>query len=120
MTKDRTLPRGYRLSPGPTRVADYRSLRQRAGLPPKTREQAKGALAGGWYLQVVDMAVLPDHQRRGLGDAVLRSLLEQARSQSPVGAMVSPLADPAGRGLYARRGFVETAPWSVAMALHLD
>jgi ribosomal protein S18 acetylase RimI-like enzyme len=75
---------------------------------------------GGWYLHVVDMAVMPDHQRRGLGDAVLGSLLEQARSQSPAGAMVSLLADPAGRGLYTRHGFVETAPRSVAMALHLD
>ena len=23
--------------------------------------------AGGWYFHVLDMAVLPDHQRRGLG-----------------------------------------------------
>jgi len=26
---------------------------------------------GGWYFHIVDMAVLPEHQRRGLGDAVL-------------------------------------------------
>ena len=28
---------------------------------------------GGWYFHVVDMAVLPEHQRRGLGDVVHRS-----------------------------------------------
>ncbi|KAL2006231.1 hypothetical protein VTN00DRAFT_9885 [Thermoascus crustaceus] len=25
---------------------------------------------GGWYFHIVDMAVLPQHQRRGLGDAI--------------------------------------------------
>jgi ribosomal protein S18 acetylase RimI-like enzyme len=74
---------------------------------------------GGWYFHVVDMAVLPDHQRRGLGDAILRSLLERIRAHAPRGAYVNLLADPPGRRLYARHGFVETAPHSVGMALRL-
>ena len=74
---------------------------------------------GGWYFHVVDMAVLPDHQRRGLGSAVLTHLLEQIRARAPKGAFVSLLADPPGRRLYARHGFAESAPDSVGMALLL-
>ena len=74
---------------------------------------------GGWYFHIVDMAVLPDHQRRGLGDAILRSLLERIRADAPRGAYVNLLADPPGRSLYARHGFAETAPSSVGMALRL-
>ena len=74
---------------------------------------------GGWYFHVVDMAVLPDHQRRGLGSAVLTHLLEQIRARAPKGAFVSLLADPPGRRLYARHGFVESAPDSIGMALLL-
>ena len=74
---------------------------------------------GGWYFHVVDMAVLPDHQRRGLGSAVLTYLLEQIRARAPKGAFVSLLADPPGRRLYARHGFVESAPDSIGMALLL-
>ena len=139
-----TLPDGYRLAEGPPDVDDYLTLRSRSGLSPKTREQAVAALPGswaachvvevasgrtvgmgrvlgdgGWYFHVVDMAVLPEHQRRGLGDAVLTSLLDRIRAQAPPGAYVNLLADVAGRALYARHGFAETAPASVGMALRL-
>jgi len=65
------------------------------------------------------MAVVPSHQRRGLGDAVLRALLDQIRARAPSGAYVNLLADPPGRRLYARHGFAETAPGSIGMALRL-
>jgi len=75
---------------------------------------------GGWYFHVVDMAVLPEHQRRGLGGVVLTHLLEQIRRRAPRDAYVSLLADAPGRQLYARYGFVESAPGSLGMALVLD
>ena len=75
---------------------------------------------GGWYFHVVDMAVLPDHQRRGLGDRILTELMQQIRSKAPPGAYVTLLADEPGRKLYARHGFVETAPGSIGMALTLS
>jgi GNAT superfamily N-acetyltransferase len=75
---------------------------------------------GGWYFHVVDMAVLPEHQRRGLGDAVLEALLNRVRSAAPPGASVNLFADPPGRRLYAKHGFTETAPDSVGMALFTD
>jgi GNAT superfamily N-acetyltransferase len=136
---------GYRLVMAPPPVSDYLNLRVQAGLSPKTEEQAKAALPGswaachvvhdadgrvvgtgrllgdgGWYFHVVDMAVLPEHQRRGLGDAVLEALLNRVRSAAPPGAWVSLLADPPGRRLYAKHGFTETAPGSVGMALFAD
>jgi ribosomal protein S18 acetylase RimI-like enzyme len=67
----------------------------------------------------VDIAVLPEHQRRGLGDAVLTALLHHVQDHAPAGAHVSLLADPPGRRLYARHGFVGTAPDSIGMALQL-
>jgi ribosomal protein S18 acetylase RimI-like enzyme len=138
------LPEAYRLVESAPGVDAYLALRERSGLSPKTREQAAAALPGswaachvvheasgqtvgmgrilgdgGWYFHIVDMAVLPDHQRRGLGDAILRSLLDRIRADAPRGAYVNLLADPPGRRLYARHGFAETAPHSIGMALRL-
>ena len=136
------LSAGYRLVDGPPSVSDYAVLRERSGLTPRREDQAAGAVAGawatvhvvdeadraavgmgavigngGWYFHIVDMAVLPEHQRRGLGDAILSALLERIRAGAPPGAFVSLLADPPGRGLYARHGFAETAPGSIGRAL---
>ncbi|KAL5360849.1 hypothetical protein BJX96DRAFT_175680 [Aspergillus floccosus] len=86
---------------------------------------------GGWYFHIADMAVLPDHQRKGLGDAVLKHLIEKVRSVAPDGPdpgytgnspgvftpYVTLLADEPGRKLYARNGFVYTAPHSLGMML---
>ena len=134
----------YELVMKPPPVEDYVRLRQRAGLSPKTQEQATAALRGGWaachivhrsgrvvgmgrllgdggwYFHVIDMAVLPDHQRRGLGDTILSALLACVRERAPGGAYVNLLADPPGRRLYERHGFSETAPGSIGMALRLD
>jgi ribosomal protein S18 acetylase RimI-like enzyme len=73
---------------------------------------------GGCFFQLVDMAVLPEHQRRGIGDTVLAHLLDRIRGAAP-GAYVSLLADRPGRRLYAKHGFRETAPSSIGMALRL-
>lgn len=135
-------PPGYRIVVGPPPVSDYQALRERAGLAPCSEAQARLALAGswfavhavadgageavgmgrviadgGWYFHIVDMAVLPAHQRRGLGDAILTALLERIRTEAPPGAFVNLLADPPGRALYARHGFRETAPHSIGMSL---
>ena len=57
---------------------------------------------GGWYFHIVDMAVLPEHQRRGIGDAILTALIDRIRVEAPPGAWVNLLADPPGRRLYER------------------
>ena len=139
------LPQGYRLVDGAPAVEEDLELRRGSGLTPKRRDQAAAALAGswaavhvvcqaggpavgmgrvigdgGWYFHVVDMAVLPEHQRRGLGDAILTALLDRIRAAAPDGAFVNLLADPPGRRLYGRHGFTPTAPGAVGMGRMLD
>jgi GNAT superfamily N-acetyltransferase len=72
---------------------------------------------GGWYFHIVDMAVLPEHQRRGIGDVILTSLIDRIRREAPAEPYISLLADAPGRRLYERHGFVPTAPQSVGMKL---
>ncbi len=137
-------PAGYELVAGPPDVDRYVHLRDRCGLSPHRADQAGAALAGswacvravdaatgecvgmgrvigdgGWYFLIADMAVLPEHQRRGIGDAILVHLLSAIRAGAPPGAFVTLLADAPGRPLYLRHGFTETAPRSLGMALTL-
>ena len=117
-------------------------IRREAGLSPRTLEQTSLALEGswaavhvvhvdtaavvamgrvigdgGWYFHIADMAVLPDHQRRGIGTAVLTRLVERIGIYAPPGAYITLLADAPGRPLYRSHGFVETAPDSIGMVL---
>ncbi len=131
----------YTLIDGPPDADSYVALRVAAGLTPRTAAQAEAALRGswaavhvvdegrrpvgmgrllgdgGWYFHVVDMAVLPGHQRRGIGDAILEWLLRRIEQLAPPGAYVSLLADGPGRRLYERHGFSPTAPRSIGMAI---
>jgi GNAT superfamily N-acetyltransferase len=141
MSASEGLPAGYALVVGAPDVDSYLNLRASAGLTPRRRDQAVAALPGSWAavhvtheqsaasvgmgrvigdgglnFEVVDMAVLPEHQRLGLGDAMLAFLLGRIREVAPSGAFVSLLADPPGRALYTRHGFRETAPASLGMA----
>lgn len=135
----------YELLPFAPELDDYLRLRANSGLTPVTAEQGAPALVnswawasvrhrdtgetvamgrvlgdGGWYFMVADMATLPEHQGRGLGRAVLESLLDRVKEQAPSGAYVTLMADAPGRRLYEKLGFVETAPKSVGMKLVWD
>jgi len=66
---------------------------------------------------VADMATSPEHQRQGLGRAILTRLLARIEHDAPSGAYVTLMADAPGRPLYESLGFVETAPRSVGMRL---
>ena len=64
---------------------------------------------------LVDLALLPSHRGQGLGTRLLGAIQEEAaRARVPVRLHVTR-DNPALR-LYARHGFVETAPTSVGMA----
>jgi GNAT superfamily N-acetyltransferase len=125
-----TLSGDYVLVAGPPSLEDYLRLRRTTGLTPRTEAQAQGALSGswlfchvrhrpssdtvamgrvigdgGWYFHVADMATSPEHQRQGIGRAVLDWLLDGIRARAPAGAYVSLVADPPGRPLYEKAGF---------------
>ena len=119
-------------------IADYRRLRKESGLSPKTLEAAERGLPntifaiqvlagdevvgmgriigdGGCFYQVVDIAVLPQHQGRGLGKTIMREIASFIEREVPKSGYVSLLADGKAYQLYQQFGFVLTAPASVGM-----
>ena len=121
-------------------VATYQQLRIAAGLSAKTAEAAAKGLPnslfavqvllgddvvgmgriigdGGCFFQVVDIAVLPAHQGKGLGKLIMREIMQFIETEVPQSAYVSLIADGQAQDLYAQFGFRYTAPASVGMAL---
>jgi len=133
---------GYELEPRPPGVEEYVRLRREAGLSPKSMEAARVGLPNTWFgvtvraageavgmgrilgdgacfFEVVDIAVLPAHQRRGLGKRIMAALVEHLRRHAPAGAHVMLLADGPAHRLYEQFGFRATAPASIGMELKL-
>ncbi|WP_198681056.1 GNAT family N-acetyltransferase [Lentzea terrae] len=133
------MDHAYRLEMKPPTVDDFLRLRKESGLSERSREEAENGINGGWasahvihvesgetvgmgrvisdggwYFHIIDMAVLPQHQRKGIGDAIMAALLREIDAVAP-NANVNLLADPPGRRLYARHGFAETAPDVIGM-----
>lgn len=130
----RPLPRGMTLSHEPPGLEEYVAMRRIAGLTPRTPAQSAPALTGswgwttvraddgtlaamgrvlgdgGWYFHIADMATHPDHQRRGIGRAVLEDLIARIEASCPPDPYITLMADPPGRRLYDAVGFVESAP----------
>ncbi|MGH8027213.1 MAG: GNAT family N-acetyltransferase [Pseudoxanthomonas sp.] len=119
-------------------VDDYRRLRSAAGLSPKSAEAAAKGLGntlygvslmrgdgtigmgriigdGGCFFVVVDIAVQPEYQRRGLGKRIMTALDAWLRANALDSSNVSLFADGDARHLYAQYGFVEAGPVSVGM-----
>lgn len=117
---------------------EYLTLRAAAGLSPFSRAAAELALPntifavvieeagraigmgrligdGGCFFQIVDIAVDPAFQGRGLGKRIMAGLMAHVATL-PKGAYVSLIADTPADRLYAQFGFVATAPRSLRMA----
>jgi GNAT superfamily N-acetyltransferase len=76
---------------------------------------------GGWYYHVSDMVVLPEHQRRGLGDIIFKRIMREIEDRSVAGqTLVSLLADPPAQKLYARNGFASSMPAVMGMRRLLE
>lgn len=124
-------------------VADYIRLRAVAGLSSFSTDAAAKGLAGtvfsvliqyegqiigmgrligdgGCFFQVVDIAVDPAHQGRGLGKAIMSALTTYISENLPQSAYISLIADVPANRLYEKFGFRETAPRSLGMARRLD
>lgn len=136
------LPAKYQLELKTPSVADYCHLRLASGLSAKTIEAATIGLAatlfavqitfagqvvamgrlvgdGGCHCQVCDIAVLPEHQGKGLGKMVMQTLMDYIRQKLPASCYVSLIADGDARYLYEKYGFTDVAPASIGMAVLL-
>lgn len=69
----------------------------------------------GCFYQITDIAVLPEHQGRGLAKQIMQSIVDYLQQHAPASAYVSLLADGEAQHLYAKFGFSPTAPASVGM-----
>ena len=124
---------------------NYISLRASTGLTSKTLQAATIGLAntlfavqiaqssspdtlvgmgrmigdGGCFFQIVDIAVLPAHQGKGLGKMIMKELKDWMNTNVPESGTVLLFADGRANELYKQFGFVETSgltPPSVGMA----
>ena len=125
-------------------VETYTSLRESIGLTPKTLQAATVGLAntlfavlialssspttivgmgrmigdGGCFFQVVDIAILPAHQGKGLGMMIMKELKDWMNKNVPKSGTVLLFADGRSNELYKLFGFVEMSgltPSSVGM-----
>ena len=134
---------GYALIIGTPSVDDYRRLRKAAGLSEKSQAAAEAGLPNTWHavtiqhggrvvgmgriigdggtaFQIVDIAVEPEHQGKGLGKQIMASLMEHLRTNAPASAYVSLIADGDAKHLYAQYGFEPVMPHSIGMYTRID
>ena len=119
-------------------VDDYLRVRAAAGMHAKSREAAERALPNtlygvrlerdgqvvgmgrvigdnGCFFTVVDIAIVPELQGQGLGRRVMAALDAWLLRNVPPSAYVTLVADGDAKYLYAKFGFVESAPVAVNM-----
>ena len=114
-------------------VEEYLALRQICGLSARDKEASKTGLAnsiysviigmgriigdGGTAYQIVDIAVHPKEQGKGLAKAIMALLMKYIHDEINPQAYVNLIADRPADKLYEQFGFVETAPESLGMYL---
>nr|WP_321455970.1 GNAT family N-acetyltransferase [uncultured Cohaesibacter sp.] len=133
----------YRLERETPALEDFLRLRQITGLTVYSEEAArrglKGTIAaatvyhegqvvgigrlvgdGGCVFVISDIAVDPEHQGKGLGKAIMASLMDYVNSHLKSKAYVTIIADIPANKLYEQFGFKETAPESIGMAFRVS
>src|SRR6185312_7193268 len=124
-------------------VEEYLALRVAAGLSAMSVEGAREGLArswcavcvrtgaeligmgrvvgdGGLFLFVVDIAVTPAWQRRGLGRRIMQALMEQVHGRAQSRTMVGLIAEGIAYRLYEQFGFKLVAPVAQGMVLRIE
>src|SRR5687768_16239685 len=99
----------YELISGTPGVDDYRRLRRVSGLSDKSQTAAEAGLPNTWFavtirhggstvgmgrvigdggtaFQIVDIAVEPEHQGKGLGKRIVAALVDHLRANAPKSA----------------------------------
>lgn len=125
------------------RSAEYLALRAAAGLSPMSEEGAALGLPASWssvcvrldgeligmgrivgdgglFLFVVDIAVTPAWQGKGLGRRIMQALMDDVHARAPSRTMVGLIADGTAHELYAKFGFRLVAPAAHGMLLRLS
>lgn len=127
----------YRVEDGVPAVERYCYLRKEAGLSPKSEKAAQlglphtligvvvkdeaGAVIGmgrvigdgGCSFHIVDVAVLPGHQGKGLGTKIMSRIMKRIEEQAPETAYISMMADVPE--FYEKFGFKRSAPHTIGM-----
>ena len=65
---------------------------------------------GGCFFEIVDIGVEPEHQKKGLGDLIMKSLMSYLHKNAPDTAYVSLMADHGTPEFYKRFGFEASLP----------
>jgi GNAT superfamily N-acetyltransferase len=130
---------GYRLVERVPPVEDYNRVRDAAGLGKRDPVAAGMGLPntlfgvcverdgrivgigriigdGGLFFQVVDVAVLPEHQKKGLGARIMQALESWLGENAPPGAYVQLIADEGTPEFYEKYGFRVRTPESSGMS----
>jgi ribosomal protein S18 acetylase RimI-like enzyme len=117
-------------------VDDFLRLREITGLTPRPYEAAKRGLPnslfgvhityksqtiamgrvvgdGALNFEIVDIAVAPDFQGKGLGRMVMQAIMDYLDREAPTGAYITLMADVPE--LYSRFGFELSRPESEGM-----
>ena len=133
----------YRLIERRPTVAEFCDLRRLSGLSEKTADAAERGLPGtlfavvieangaaigmgrvigdgGTAYQLVDIAVLPAHQGKGLGKRIVAALVAWLHANAPRSAYVSLIADGPAKDLYAQYGFEPVMPESIGMGMKIS
>lgn len=71
---------------------------------------------GGLHCQINDMAVLPEHQGKGVGKLIMEKLKAFIDNELPSSCYISMIADGDASFLYEKFGFEDTMPASKGMA----
>lgn len=133
----------YEVSAQVPTVDDYIRIRLDAGLSRKTEKAATIGLKnslfavtvfaedepiglgriigdGGCFFEIVDIAVLPEHQGKGVGSLIMEALMAYIRNHAPSSAYVSLMADHGTPAFYERFGFTKAElPKAAGMYLRI-
>jgi ribosomal protein S18 acetylase RimI-like enzyme len=128
----------FKVHYNPPNAVEYINLRIEAGMSGKSLEGAQVGLKnslfavtiydeselaamgriigdGGAFFQIVDIAVKPAFQGRGLGKLIMKELMKYLDEHTYEGSYVSMIADDPANKLYEQFGFAYTFPISHGM-----